>query len=296
LEGGDDLNVVYVGPEVYTEPEVLCSPPCLLVFPTSSLSEKTTINPGAYTTSLEYGKMTETTIGGQVVTSFVTTTTTVTLQLDPVTADAMQYSNVNITRGQTTTTPITVLPSVDLSPVVVSLPDGEGGTTTRTVRVPPWPDVTRGPPESWGNDGPGETSGTVSGVFRTPFATVVTATGPTVTTITFPPTVSPISIQCPPDSELVFATPRTTLTTDCSTTTEIILPFTCPSTRVVTFLGASTATISADCTLTTAIDNNAGDWLPTVTAPPVVPNPVSALVCMMYQWETRTNVRRQLPN
>jgi hypothetical protein len=64
---------------------------------------------------------------------------------------------------------------------------------------------------------------------------------------------------------------------------------------VVTFLGASTATISADCTLTTAIDNNAGDWLPTVTAPPVVPNPVSALVCMMYQWETRTNVRRQLP-
>ncbi|KAM0321647.1 hypothetical protein ACHAQA_010003 [Verticillium albo-atrum] len=131
LEGNDDLNIVYAGPEVYTQPDIMCSPPCLIVWPTSSLSEKTTITPGAYTTSLEYGAMTETTIGGQVVTTFITKTTTVTLQLDPVTTDGMQYSNNNVTRGQTSSA-IIVRPSIDLPAVPVPLPNGEGGTTTRT--------------------------------------------------------------------------------------------------------------------------------------------------------------------
>lgn len=126
MEGDDYLDIVYVGPEVYTEPEVLCSPPCLLIFPPSSLTEKTTITPNAYTTSLEYGEITETTVGGQVVTTFLTTTTAVTLQLDPVTTDAIQCSNFNIAEGLTTTTPITMLPSIDLPPVAVPLPDGEG--------------------------------------------------------------------------------------------------------------------------------------------------------------------------
>lgn len=260
-----------MGPEVYDEPDVLCSPPCLLVFPTSSLKSSTTIDPGSYTTSLEYGALEETTVGGAVVTTFITKTTTVTLRPSRVTTDGIQYSNVNVTQGQTSSA-ITVRPSVDLSPIPVPLPDGEGGTTTRTVRIPPWPDVTRGPPENWGN-GPGQTSGDVSGVFRTPFVTTITADGPTVTTIQFPSTVSPVSIECPPESELEFNTPRTTLTTDCPTSTDIVLPFRCPSFRVVTFIGASTATISADCTLSTVISNDPGghtDWFPdpgeTVTA------------------------------
>ncbi|KAF6804707.1 glucan 1,3-beta-glucosidase [Colletotrichum sojae] len=271
LEGDDKVNIVYVGPEVYTQPDVTCSPPCLLVFPTSSLSEPTTINPGTYTTSLEYGASTETTIGGQVVTTFITTITTVTLPLKPVTTDGIAYSNYNVT-GSSTVSSITVLPSIDLDPVPVPLPDGQGGTTTRTVRLPPWPDVTRGPPEDWGN-APGETSGTVSGTFRTPFTTVISATGPTVTTISFPATVSPFSIQCPPDSEIVFNTPRTTLTTDCETSTEIRMEFKCPATRVITFIGASTATISADCTIATAIDNNPGDNIPTTQGPTTTDEP-----------------------
>lgn len=252
-----------MGPEVYEQPKVTCSPPCLLVFPTSSLSSSTTISPGLYTTSLEYGAFGETTVGGQVVTTFITTITTVTLTLDPITTDGMQYSNVNITGSQTSSA-ITVSPSVDLSPVPVPLPDGEGGTTTRTVRVPPWPDVTRGPPENWGN-GPGQTSGDVSGVFRTPFVTAVTASGPTVTTIRFPSNVSPISIKCPPESRITFNTPRTTLTTNCLTSTDIVLSFVCPASRVLTFIGASTVTISADCTLSTVIENDpAGptEWIP----------------------------------
>ncbi|EER40925.1 exo-beta-1,3-glucanase [Histoplasma capsulatum H143] len=45
LEGDDEYDIVYVGPEVYDKPSLTCPADCILVFPTSSLSSKTTIDP-----------------------------------------------------------------------------------------------------------------------------------------------------------------------------------------------------------------------------------------------------------
>lgn len=254
LEGDDEFDVVYVGPEVWENPAVTCPAPCVLVFPTSSLGSPTTISPPPYTTSVEYGQMDTTTIGGQVITTFITTITTITIAVGPISTDGMPYSNVNITQGETSSA-LTVYPSLPIPPVPVPLPDGEGGTTTRTLQLPPWPDMTRGPPESWGN-GPGETAGTVSGEFRTPFVTTLSVSAATVLTLSFPSVVSASPIRCPPQSEIVFATPRTTITTLCAESTTIDLRFTCPPTRVVTFLGPSTAVFTADCALATSFVHN----------------------------------------
>jgi hypothetical protein len=78
-EGGE---VVYIGPEVYSTGVAQCTPPCIMVFPPSSLSAPTTISPPPYTSSLEVGG------GGGVV---VTRTITVTIQ--PVTVTEMPYEN-----------------------------------------------------------------------------------------------------------------------------------------------------------------------------------------------------------
>ncbi|PGH19017.1 hypothetical protein AJ79_00051 [Helicocarpus griseus UAMH5409] len=252
LPGDDDFDIVYVGPEVYDEASVTCPTNCVLVFPTSSLPSPTTIDPGDYTTSLEYGYPGTTTIGdGIVITTFFTTTTTITLDIDPVTTDGMPYSNINITKGQESST-LTVLPSVDIPPIGIPLPDGEGGTTTRTLTLPPWPAVTKRPPSGpgWGDD-PDTTDDPISGIFLTPYVTTATATGPTVTTISFPATVSPITVSCPPDPEIPFNTPKTTATIDCTAPTDVIVAFTCPATRVVTFLGPSAGDFTVDCTLST---------------------------------------------
>ncbi|KAK8116698.1 uncharacterized protein PG998_004979 [Apiospora kogelbergensis] len=50
-----------------------------------------------------------------------------------------------------------------------------------------------------------------------------TANGATVATITFPAAVTPSTIRCPPDDEIIFATPSTTIYTDCMTPTTITI-------------------------------------------------------------------------
>ncbi|QSS62360.1 glucan 1,3-beta-glucosidase precursor [Histoplasma capsulatum] len=250
LEGDDEYDIVYVGPEVYDKPSLTCPADCILVFPTSSLSSKTTIDPGKYTTSVEYGHRSTTTIGGREVPTFYTTVTTITLTIDPITTDGMPYSNINITEGQTST-PLTVLPSVDIPPIPVPIPDGEGKTTTRNITVPPWPAITRGPPESWNNPNASPTDGTKEGVYHTPFVTTVVATKPTVSTLSFPSTVSPIVVKCPPHSKVPFNTPKTTPTINCRVPTTVSIAFTCPATKVVTFIGSSTGVFTVDCTVST---------------------------------------------
>ncbi|EGC48290.1 LysM domain-containing protein [Histoplasma capsulatum var. duboisii H88] len=193
LEGDDEYDIVYVGPEVYNKPSLTCPADCILVFPTSLLSSKTTIDPGKYTTTVEYGHRSTTTISGREVPTFYTTVTTITLTIDPITTDGMPYSNINITEGQTSTS-LTVLPSVDIPPIPVPIPDGEGKTTTRNITVPPWPAITRGPPESWSNPDASSTDGMKEGVYHTPFVTSVVATKPTVSTLSFPSTTTTQSL------------------------------------------------------------------------------------------------------
>ncbi|KAF9894400.1 hypothetical protein FE257_007903 [Aspergillus nanangensis] len=144
-------DAVYLDPVVYQEPDAFCKPPCVLVFPPSQLPSPTTIHPGEYKTSLLYGKTTETTKDGEVVTVFVTQTTTITLDLPAITTDEVSYSNVNITRQQDASE-LWVGVSIPIGPVTVSLDDGESSTTTRVLSLPAWPAVTQGPPPSKDDD------------------------------------------------------------------------------------------------------------------------------------------------
>ncbi|KAK4181199.1 family 55 putative glycoside hydrolase [Triangularia setosa] len=214
LDGSDNINVVYVGPEIWDRPTVACSPPCVLALPTSTLGQDTTI-------SLEYGHHDSSTgPGGQVITIFYTTTTTITITVPLITiprASGLPYSNVNIARGQPgggfIATPRVEIPRI-------------GGTTARQVSLPPWPDVNRAPPEDWDYKGP----------WGTPS-----------------PIPSGGTYQCPPSSEIFFNTPRMTLTVDCHTPA-FKFGFSCPTTKVVTFLGASAGVFTVGCTVTSVWD------------------------------------------
>jgi hypothetical protein len=129
---------VFLDPKVWETPSATCEAPCILVFPPSKLPEPTTIKLNKYTTSLEYGANGKTTISGKETTAFVTKTTTITVDVPIFVTSSMMYSNVNITQGQKPTD-LVVRPSIKLPHIPVQVPDGEGGTTTRTLTLPPWP-------------------------------------------------------------------------------------------------------------------------------------------------------------
>ncbi|KAI9159157.1 Glucan 1,3-beta-glucosidase [Paramyrothecium foliicola] len=140
FEGGDrggaggKGDVVYIDPIVYSSHSVECLAPCTFVMPTSKLPETTTISIPPYTTSLVVG----------------TTTTTVTFTLPAITTTAFEFSNVHatdmdeVTEGAVFTADI----SIDVGPVYATL-TVSGTTTTRRLTLPPWPQITQGPPESW---------------------------------------------------------------------------------------------------------------------------------------------------
>lgn len=117
----------------------------MLVFPPSQLPSPTTIDPGKYKTSLLYGSTKTTSSNNEVITVFVTQTSTITLDLPVITTDKVSYSNVNITRSQDASE-LWVGVSIPIGPVTVSLDDGSGSTTTRVLSLPAWPAVTQGPP------------------------------------------------------------------------------------------------------------------------------------------------------
>ncbi|KJR86050.1 uncharacterized protein SPSK_08816 [Sporothrix schenckii 1099-18] len=114
LPGADNSDIVYVGTEIWATPTVHCPPPCTLVLPNSTVPAGMTISPGDYTTSFEYGHTTVTIVGAQTVTTFVTSTTTVTINIPEITIPSgggMPYSNMPITQ---TTTGFLAIPSLPL--------------------------------------------------------------------------------------------------------------------------------------------------------------------------------------
>ncbi|KAJ2975980.1 hypothetical protein NUW58_g8207 [Xylaria curta] len=251
LPGQDNIDIIYVGTEIWETPTVSGSAPVIIVLPTSSLKSTTTISPGDYTTSFEYGHIGSTTnTFGQVMTAFVTTITTITIHIPTIVTDGIPYSNVNVT-GSRTDGGFIASPSVSIPLIGVPLPDGNGGTTTRTMQLPPWPAVTNGPPRDGGSSDPFDTmpSSTGTGTYYTPFPTTVSATGATVMTIKLPTTVGETTVSCPPQSQVTFA--HTTLHLVCPTPTAYSFHFDCPSSKVVTFLTASTAVITQDRSLVT---------------------------------------------
>ncbi|KAK4452539.1 hypothetical protein QBC34DRAFT_435403 [Podospora aff. communis PSN243] len=134
---GDGGEVVYIGPEVYSTGVAQCTPPCIMVFPPSSLLTPTTISPPPYTSSLEVG-------GGGVV----VVTRTITVNIQAVTVTEMPYENYRVSSSDVNL-PIFVTPSVDLPPQTVIVTGADSQTTTRTVTVPPWPFMRSGVPEHW---------------------------------------------------------------------------------------------------------------------------------------------------
>lgn len=255
LPGGDNVDIVWVGTEIWSAPTVACSTvPCLLIIPTSSLASDTTIQPSAYTTSFEYGGITSTSVGGVGTTVFVVTTTTVTIQIPSIVTDGIGFSNVNITGAGPTD--ITITPSVSIPALGVPLPDGSGGTTTRSVILPPWPAVNLGPTAVPTTDPGADPTNTgslsSSTTYFTGITSAVAATGATITTVTFPAFVTPITISCPAETSIVFATPAVAVATTCTQTGAEAFTFSCPTTKVFTFLASTAAAVSVDCTLVTA--------------------------------------------
>lgn len=256
LPGKDNANVVYVGPEIFSSPSVSCPAPCVLVFPTSRLGSPTTISPSDFVTSLEYGTFTTTSINGAPATVFVTSTTIITITIAPITVTGMPFSNVNITSNGPTS--IVIYPSVDIPAVTIPVPNGQGSTTSRVVSLPPWPSVNQGPSGTGDNTDPGTESNTNTGsltgstTYFTAITSTITAPGATVTTVTFPASVVPFTVTCPAETGLEFATPKITVTTRCTDSSTHILSFGCPTTKVLSFLAATTARVSVDCTLLTA--------------------------------------------
>ncbi|KAK4247523.1 glucan 1,3-beta-glucosidase [Corynascus novoguineensis] len=238
LDGDDDYKIVYIGTEVFTTHTAQCTAPCILVLPPLSISE-TTISIPPYTTSLQVG-------------SGIGTTTSMTLHPDPITTDSMGFSNVNVTSAQSTGYGFVVSPSINVPPVTVTVTGLDGKSASRTLTLPPWPRITEGPPSEWSSiggpwvSGP-VTNGTLFIPFVTPYFTEVTATGPTIITVDFPPVVSPITLSCPPSSVHSFQTPATAVTIPCPGTTTI--EFACPTNELVLTIETPTTTlVKTDCT------------------------------------------------
>lgn len=256
LPGKDNANVVYVGPEIFSTPSVSCSAPCVLVFPTSHLQSPTTISPSKYITSFEYGTYGTTSVNGAPATVFVTSTTIVTITISPIIVTGMPFSNVNITSSGPTS--IKIYPSVDVPPVTIIVPDGQGSSTPRVVSLPPWPSINQGPGGTGVNTDPGTESSTSTGsltsstTYYTGITSTITVSGATTTTVTFPASIVPFTITCPTETRLAFATPFIAVTTRCTDSATHTLNFGCPTTKILSFLGATTARVSVDCVLSTA--------------------------------------------
>lgn len=142
----DDVEVVYLGTEVYSERTATCTPPCRFVLPPSSLPAPTVISIPPFTTSLEVGRSQDA--------SFVVETTTITVYAPNITTDQMPMSNVNISVANPTDgggstggiPPFYAIPSIDIPPIpVVVTPPGGAPPTSRWITLPPWPAVTDGP-------------------------------------------------------------------------------------------------------------------------------------------------------
>ncbi|KAL2788774.1 pectate lyase superfamily protein-domain-containing protein [Aspergillus keveii] len=255
LPGADNVDIVWIGTEVWEAPTVSCpAQSCMLVIPTTSLGSSTTIQPRSYTTWLEYGGFSSITVGGVATTAFVTTTTTLTISVPPIVTDGIGFSNVNVSTSGPM--PITIFPSVDVPPVVLTLPDGEGHSTARTVSLPPWPQIDGGPSVVY-TDPATVPSGSSTGLptsttYFTPIGIPITVPSATVTTVTFPGSTGAITIGCPATTSIVFATPAVAVATTCTESGDLTLNFACPTTRVLTFLGPATAVATVDCSLVTA--------------------------------------------
>ncbi|KAF6814456.1 glucan 1,3-beta-glucosidase [Colletotrichum sojae] len=169
-------------------------------------------------------------------------------------ADGIGFSNVNVTSSGAM--PITIFPSVNIPPFVVTLPDGEGSETTRTVPLPPWPQINGGPSFDYTDPAtlPPNSDGALptNTTYFTPISIPIRVPSAMVTTVTFPGSTGLVTFHCPATTSIVFATAPVAVATTCTGSVDLTLNFACPITRVLTFLGPATAVATVDCSLVTA--------------------------------------------
>lgn len=188
----EDVNPAYIGSEVYQEPTAACESPCVLVLPPSGLPSTTTIHLPPYTTSFQVGS----------------TTTTTTLYPPDIVTDRISYSNINITGSVTDGAVFPRCTSMRPDPIPITLSYVSNSKTTVTIRqveLPPWPQITQGPPDKWTSTCGGWTDATTTTTndhddIITP-STTSTSTPPVYTDGIFPPSrvepiVEPMDPQC----------------------------------------------------------------------------------------------------
>jgi chitinase len=133
----DDVEVVYLAPEVYEGTPAQCTGPCQLVFPPRPLGSTTTISLQPYTTSIQLKPG---------------VTTTLTVKPSPIVTNMIEYYNVNITSNEGTKT-ITPIASVTIVPVTTTITFQGGETQVRTLTLPPWPAISGIPTGGQGTGG-----------------------------------------------------------------------------------------------------------------------------------------------
>ncbi|KAF6813167.1 glucan 1,3-beta-glucosidase, partial [Colletotrichum musicola] len=251
--GGD---VIYIGPEVYQSHTAQCeAPPCVFVMPHTTLPSATTISVSPYTTELEVGASQ----GG----SFVVTTTTVTITVGQIVTSVVPVSNHNITRGETPGAPFYVTPSVTFSPMGVPVTKPNGVVTTRSVTLPPWPQIMSWPGgSSGGGQNPGPPgSGDVTSRTTRPGGTM----GPPGT-VTFPeaqPVEPSAYFFCPPERQFVEVGDYNAIITLSGCTAPTTLFWNCPATATVEIAEPTTVDFSLGCTRWTGTGTS--EPIPTMT-------------------------------
>ncbi|EGO56249.1 hypothetical protein NEUTE1DRAFT_146972 [Neurospora tetrasperma FGSC 2508] len=191
-----NVNPAYIGPQVYETPTAACESPCVLVLPPSKLPATTTFRLPPYPTSFQVGS----------------TTTTVTLYPADIVTDQVSFSNINITGAVTDGAVFPMCTSLkpDAIPVTLSyVSNAKTTVTVRQVELPPWPQITQGPPDQWTSTCGGWVTGTITNTHNDTDGPIAWIPPPTATTTTprptytgiFPPAivepiVDPIDAQC----------------------------------------------------------------------------------------------------
>jgi len=143
----DEGTVVYLDPKVYEPDSNTAWCPntdlCRFIPPPIILPSPTTIPISPLTTSVEVGQWTV--VDGKD--TFQVVIVSVTIPATTIVTDTISVSNANVSSGASAGETFSARMSVPLDPIVVTVTNQAGKSTGRTLQLPPWPQITRGPAE-----------------------------------------------------------------------------------------------------------------------------------------------------
>ncbi|KAH8904986.1 putative alpha-1,3-glucanase [Coniochaeta sp. PMI_546] len=141
--GRDAGPVVTLDPAVWTIHTAHCPPPCVFVFPPTTLALPTTLSFPALSTSLEVGWSTSVTVSGRVTAVFTAITVTTTILIPALTTSVISFSNFHLSTTLSGAVQSIIWPTPSISPPPFTITLNPPGVTAfavpRTIRPPPWP-------------------------------------------------------------------------------------------------------------------------------------------------------------